>query len=350
MLRYAEGLGRSEGLWQLGAAYLTDVLGELPHMAADRAADVRAKVSERLERLLVSEARRGAHALRVRKLLSVCERHALPAIAHTVVKEAAAAAGRARPPPPPPAAATALAVAATPAAARAPAAAAAAERALVVAAGGAAADPAADPAAAAAALVLPLASRALREALAAAAPAGTASAEARLHEMLRTAGLAGAGYYAGPAWLPPFFRVLALVRAAAAPAAAPAAAAELRAAIVALCGGGDGGAAAAAAARVPPPLMLPLVRLAAGCDADAPAALGGAGVGGAAAALSAPEAYVLLNEMETLKASKELGDFAISAAPGEGANPRAHELSATEKSLSLALTAALAASILDPEL
>ena len=38
MLRYAEGLGRSEGLWQLGAAYLTDVLGELPHMAADRAA------------------------------------------------------------------------------------------------------------------------------------------------------------------------------------------------------------------------------------------------------------------------------------------------------------------------
>ena len=43
-------------------------------------------------------------------------------------------------------------------------------------------------------------------------------------------------------------------------------------------------------------------------------------------------------------------DFAISAAPGEGANPRAHELSATEKSLSLALTAALAASILDPEL
>ena len=67
-------------------------------------------------------------------------------------------------------------------------------------------------------------------------------------------------------------------------------------------------------------------------------------------ALSAPEAYVLLNEMESLKASKELGDFAISAAPGEGANPRAHELSATEKSLSLALTAALAASILDPEL
>ena len=90
MLRYAEGLGRSEGLWQLGAAYLTDVLGELPHMAADRAADVRAKVSERLERLLVSEARRGAHALRVRKLLSVCERHALPEIAQKVVKEAAA--------------------------------------------------------------------------------------------------------------------------------------------------------------------------------------------------------------------------------------------------------------------
>ena len=59
---------------------------------------------------------------------------------------------------------------------------------------------------------------------------------------------------------------------------------------------------------------------------------------------------MLLNEMESLKASKELGDFAISAAPGEGANPRAHELSATEKSLSLALTAALAASILDPEL
>ena len=56
---------------------------------------------------------------------------------------------------------------------------------------------------------------------------------------------------------------------------------------------------------------------------------------------SAADTHLLLATFESLKAS------ILHTAPAEGANCRAHELSASERDLSLALSKALALAVLD---
>ena len=277
----------------------------------------------------------------MRKLLQLCELHDMPEVAVQIAAASARLAAARRPPP---------AAAATPAAALTLAAAAPPE---VVAAQ-------LDARAAAAARLSALAERALHEAIAAAAPrppGGGAAAE--LRGLLRSAGMAGANYYAGPPWLPTYFELLEIVAALRADGAAERPAqrqqqqARLRQLLVELCGMRDDGAAAP-----PPRLLLALLQLltpeapfgtALGLAAAAPppppaAAAAPPPLPTAPPAFSAADCHELLAQAEDLKASKQL--TALSTRHGEAADCRPHGLRPAEQLLSRSLTQHLAAAIL----
>ena len=330
LLQHAMAIADGAGLWQLGAGYATLL------MRAPAGCDAaREWLGALLLRQLDHPAAHATHALKVRKLLQLCELHDLPEVAVQIAAASARLAAARRPPPAP---------AATPAAALTLAAAAPPE---VVAAQ-------LDARAAAAARLSALAERALHEAIAAAAPrppGGGAAAE--LRGLLRSAGMAGANYYAGPPWLPTYFELLELVAALRAdgtaerPAQRQAQQARLRQLLVELCEMRDDGAAAP-----PPRLLLALLQLL------TPEAPFGAALGLAAAppppppaaapppppTFSAAACHELLAQAEDLKSSKQL--TALSTRHGEAADCRPHGLRPAEQLLSRSLTQHLAAAIL----
>ena len=335
LLQHAMAIADGAGLWQLGAGYATLL------MRAPAGCDAaREWLGALLLRQLDHPAAHATHALKVRKLLQLCELHDLPELAVQIAAASARLAAARRPPAAPPA---------TPAAALTLAAAAPPE---VVAAQ-------LDARAAAAARLSALAERALHEAIAAAAPrAPGGGAAAGLRGLLRSAGTAGANYYAGPPWLPTYFELLELVAALRADGAAERPAqrqqqqARLRQLLVELCEMRDDGAAAP-----PPRLLLALLQLL------TPEATFGAALGLAAAAPPPPPAaaappqlptvppafsvaacHELLAQAEDLKASKQLSD--LSTRHGEAADCRPHGLRPAEQLLSRSLTQHLAAAIL----
>ena len=339
LLQHAMAIADGAGLWQLGAGYAALL------MRAPAGCDAaRQWLGALLLRQLDHPAAHATHALKVRKLLQLCELHDLREVGEQIAAASARLAAARRPP---------AAAAATPAAALTLAAAAPPE---VVAAQ-------LDARAAAAARLSALAERALHEAIAAAAPpppGGGAAAE--LRGLLRSSGTAGANYYAGPPWLPTYFELLELVAALRADGAAErpeaqrqAQQARLRQLLVELCAMRDDGAAAP-----PPRLLLALLQLL------TPEAPFGAALGLAAApppppaasaaaappppppaappAFSAAACHELLAQAEDLKASKQLS--ALSTRHGEAADCRPHALRPAEQLLSRSLTQHLAAAIL----
>jgi len=160
--------------------------------------------------------------------------------------------------------------------------------------------------------------------------------------MLRSGGVAGPDYYAGPGWLPAYVELLELLGrmpADAPPAAAQAAA--LRGLLTSLCAAPAAACVAADArpATAPLPLSRRLLSLACGLDPLSSAALDLAGE--EPLALSCAEAYSLLAHNEQLRASQ-----LYRHAPAEGAReprPRAPPTRADPRSLPLLRRRGLAA-------
>ena len=355
MLQHAKALGACEPLWQLSALYASDLLqpppalpaGALPHAsrnarnarhaiavpaatAADAAKRARAWLRELLRRQSAP-----LHAVKLRKLLALCETHGMADEAHALVAKATAAKRSAR-------ALVALPTTSMNADAVRSASPVAPLRA-----------PIRPPAAAAAAAAGPLpalvatAHKALEEAVdAAAAPAGASKEEGRamaeLRVMLRCEGLGGATYYAGPQWLPVFFALLGVIAAPdqAGGAADGTGAQQAKSLLVTIASArgdvvGDG---------LPDALMLTLLQFFAGLTRHAPAhepMLLGKSQGREKPTYSVADTQLLLRQLEGLKSST------LNTAPGEGPNSRANELAPEERALSLALSQALAAAVLD---
>ncbi|KAL1524496.1 hypothetical protein AB1Y20_019390 [Prymnesium parvum] len=297
-LQYAKALGARDGMWQLAALYATDLVQQQPPCAR-----------EWLSQFLASQP--PTHAVRVRKILAICEQLRLDGAAQAVFSRAAAAKRSRR---------TAAAAAAPP-------------DAMELCDG---APPSGE--------VEALAAAALREAADAQADA---PATMELRAMLRCEGVGGPRYFAGPGWLPDFFRVVDNVRLlvsisrGADGAEGAEARREVRRLVRALCEArgdsmGDG---------LPDGLMLALARVLCGLDlrgvAESTAVLGMAAAE-EEPTLGVAEGGALLSQVESLK-----GTLLNQAhAPSTLANSAAHSLSEDEQHLALSLTQSMAHAIL----
>lgn len=357
MLQHARGLGSCDSLWQLSAQYAADLLeASLPsHLPAAGAgapvldaesmatADAAAADAARVcLRELVSKQATPMHAVKLRKLLALCEMHELHEEAQGLVSRAAAAKRAAR--------------------------------------GGDAMDAVDDgpPASAGSAHKPPvaltdrlieqqvhaeavegrrrlnaLASRALDEAVDVASGGVSAQegpATSQLRAMLRCEGVGGASYYVGPGWLPPYFALLGVLAtphaAVAADGDAPHAAQQAKTLLVKLAVGrgdlvGDG---------LPDALMFRLLRFFAGLERQAPShapMLFGhmtpatKQLGREAPTYSKADTHTLMHTLEGLKYTL------LNDAPLEAANNRAQELTDDQRALSRALSESLATAMLD---
>ena len=159
----------------------------------------------------------------------------------------------------------------------------------------------ADEGAATAARLAALAGAALTEALSHAGGGGVGGGNAigELRALLRSSGVVGPAYYAGPRWLPHAYAAVAFVGGGCADAER----AAFRAAVLSLCAELRHGGAARAEAGTPPPLLARLLGLLAGAEPAprpfAPCRL----VGGAveAGGFGADEVRVLLSTAEEVR-------------------------------------------------
>ena len=376
LLQHAKALGSCEPLWQLSALYATDLLdpssgaaapfpaapfpaapwggagrtGRLP--SAARAVGAGGAEALSCLRGLVDGQKMPMHAVKLRKLLALCEEHGLEDEARNLLARAAAAKRDARRAAAAPA--TAAAVTQAPAAASAGLVSTPGFAVVGAGAGLSTLPPSLAP-------LLALASAALEEAVDAAAASasdggGAATGDegramAELRATLRSEGMGGGQYYVGPPWLPSYFALLGHIAAPQAAAAATSAAASASAAVgppparqaaalvVAMassCGDsvGDG---------LPDVLMLLLLRFFAGVTRHASAHeafLFGRPGPDAAPTFSVADTHTLIGQWETVKAA------VLNTAPAEGANSRAHELRSDEREVSLALSKALAIALM----
>ena len=179
--------------------------------------------------------------------------------------------------------------------------------------------------------------------------------------MLRSEGVGGARYYAGPYWLPPYFALLEFLAAphVASDGGAGAVPHRIKQLLVELSRArGD----VADAHALPDSLMLRLLSLLCGTGKHAPchvpmllgAAEAFAPQGAAPRVYSSAATHGLLRELEVLRASKCIVRASKCIvvpqwhnAPAEGANSRAHSVGAAERALSLSLSQSLAGAILN---
>ena len=344
LLQHARALGSCASLWQLSAHYAADLL--VPGGAAtlgDAAAAQADDAARAWLRELVQSQQPPMHAVRLRKLLTLCEQYGMMDEAHALVSRAAGAKRAAK-------GVGELAEAA-------------AAQAESMAMNTSSSSYAAAPAASSAAPLVDEAKGALNEAIDAALVQDNGGrapedgpATAALRALLRCEGIGGGSYYAGPRWLPPFFSLLGLI--ASPKAAGPHASQQAKTLLIGLASGrvdsvGDG---------LPDALMLELLRFVGGltkhatshaemlcAKADQP--IGGSywtGDAPPAPMFSVEEVQLLLSQYEKLRASGivQYENPHLLNAPGEAANSRASSLLASEQQLSRALSQALAAAIL----